>query len=161
METWIDNFKNIVCDAASRLSTISEEAAAKPIAPGKWSPKEIMGHLIDSASNNHQRFVRAQFTDDLVFDGYDQEHWVTSQNYNLEPWDQLINLWKFYNLHLVHVMDQTPTETRDQIRTDHNLDQIAFRVVDVKSPTSLSYLMRDYIEHLKNHLDQISGIVPA
>ena len=50
-----------------------------PRAQDKWSPREIVGHLIDSAANNHQRFVRAQFTDDLVFSGYQQAEWVGVQ----------------------------------------------------------------------------------
>lgn len=63
---------------------IPEAAAAHALAEGQWSPKQIIGHLIDSAANNHQRFVRAQFTDDLVFPGYEQEAWVEVQHYNDE-----------------------------------------------------------------------------
>jgi hypothetical protein len=62
--------------AYPRLSAISDSDAAISPAPGKWSPKRVIGHLIDSASNNHQRFVRANFADDLIFAGYDQEKWV-------------------------------------------------------------------------------------
>lgn len=149
------NFRQLVCDAAPRLLSLSEEITALPLGPGKWSCKETIGHLIDSATNNHQRFVRAQFTNDLVFHGYDQEQWVISQHYNDEPWEHLINLWKLYNLHLAHIMDGVSPEIRDQLRTEHTLDKIAFRTVEASVPASLDYLMRDYIEHLKNHLDQI------
>ena len=69
--------------AIPRLETICDADAALPRAPGKWSRKEIIGHLIDSASNNHDRFVRAQFTDDLVCDSYDQDAWVRAQRHLL------------------------------------------------------------------------------
>jgi hypothetical protein len=79
-------------DAAyPRLSAISDSDAATPPAPGKWSPKQVIGHLIDSASNNHQRFVRANFTDDLIFAGYDQEKWVVLGGYASAPWPSLLS----------------------------------------------------------------------
>ena len=68
--------REAIAAATPRLLALSDAEAAKAPAPGKWSPKQVLGHLIDSASNNHQRFVRAQFTDDLVFAGYQQEPWV-------------------------------------------------------------------------------------
>jgi hypothetical protein len=81
-------------DAAElALKAISDEASRVSPAPGKWSPREIVGHLIDSASNNHQRFVRAQFQDDLVFSGYDQDRWVAVQRYQEAPWSELID-WR-------------------------------------------------------------------
>ena len=80
-------------DAAfPKLRAISDTAAAEPRAPGKWSRKQIIGHLIDSASNNHQRFVRAQPTASLRFPPYEQNHWVASQHYNDRPWSELVAL---------------------------------------------------------------------
>ena len=65
--------------AAQLLRSVSEAEAARQPAPGKWSKKEILGHLVDSASNNHQRFVRARFQDELVFPGYEQDDWVAAE----------------------------------------------------------------------------------
>jgi hypothetical protein len=155
MDQWIDNFRQLVCDSAPRLLSLPDELTVLPPGPGKWSAKETIGHLIDSAANNHQRFVRAQFKSDLIFQGYDQEQWVISQRYNDESWEHLVNLWKLYNLHLAHIMDGVSPAVRDQLRTEHTLDKIAFRTVEASVPATLDYLMRDYIEHLKNHLDQI------
>ncbi len=76
----------IVLSARDRLQAIDETKSARRPAPGKWSPKEIIGHLIDSASNNHQRFVRAQFQDHLIFPGYNQEAWVEAQDYQNSQW---------------------------------------------------------------------------
>ena len=129
-------------------------AAARP-APGKWSPKQIIGHLIDSASNNHQRFVRAQFKDDLIFEGYAQEDWVRSQAYNEEPWPLLVGLWRHYNLHLAHVMRHAPEAARSAARAEHNFHRIGFAPVSPGEPSTLEHLMLDYIEHLKSHLRQI------
>jgi hypothetical protein len=155
MEQWIDNFRQLVYDSVPRLLSLPEELTVLPLGPGKWSARETMGHLIDSAANNHLRFVRAQFTSDLLFQGYDQEKWVTSQHYNDESWDHVVNLWNFYNLHLAHIMDGVTPAVRDQLRSEHTLDKIAFRTVEASEPATLDYLMRDYVEHLKNHLDQI------
>ena len=70
MEQFLNEFRDIVESARNNLLAITAEEAQKGPA-GKWSPKEIVGHLIDSAANNHQRFIRAQFTDDLICPSYD------------------------------------------------------------------------------------------
>ena len=157
MEDIIEDFRRTVEDAARRMLLISEEESGAPRAEGKWSPKEIVGHLIDSASNNHQRFVRAQFTDHLVFPGYEQEAWVRAQGYRDEPWPLLVELWRSFNLHLAHVMERSPESARLAARDRHNLEQIGWVKVGENEPATLEYLMRDYIGHLKNHLRQILG----
>ena len=152
---WLDDFRQTIDQAGGRLQQISEEHAATPAAEGKWSPKQIVGHLIDSAANNHQRFVLAQFSDDLVFQGYDQEAWVEVQHYNDEPWSNLVQLWRQYNLHLCHVMSAIPPETSTKPRVRHSLDTIAWNTVNASEPATLEYFMRDYVAHLENHLKQI------
>ena len=155
MQDFLDDFRSTVEDAAQRLMLMSEEQSQTPRGEGKWTAKEVVGHLIDSAANNHQRFVRAQFTDDLVFSGYEQEEWVEVQGYNHEPWQQLVQLWKHYNLHLQHLMSATPEETRMRERASHSLDKIAWQAVGEDQPVTLDYFMRDYVAHMKNHLRQI------
>ena len=81
MKDFLDDFRQTIEDSAGRLLSLSSSASQTPPAVGKWSPREVIGHLIDSASNNHQRFVRAQFTDDLEFHGYEQAEWVGVQGY--------------------------------------------------------------------------------
>lgn len=143
-------------EAAFRsLSALPEEAAARRPAPGKWSPKEIIGHLIDSAANNHQRFVRAQFQDDLVFAGYAQDEWVAAQRYQDAPWGELLELWRAYNRHIARLIEAMPDEARMRERRRHNLHQVAFRTVPPDSSTTLDYFMRDYVLHLHHHLRQI------
>lgn len=149
--------REVVERAVLLLSAMSDEESAKALAPGKWSASEIIGHLIDSASNNHQRFVRAQFQTDLVFPGYAQEDWVRVQDYRNAPWRELLTLWHSYNLQLARVMAAVPEEIRVKEHRKHNLHRIAWQTVPEDEPATLDYLMRDYVGHLKNHLRQILG----
>lgn len=155
MKDVLEDFVRTVEEASARLLSVTEAESRVPLAEGKWSAKETLGHLIDSASNNHQRFVRAQLKDDLVFEGYAQEDWVRVQAYGDEPWPLLVNLWKFYNLHLAHVMAVAPEAVRTRQRASHNFQQIGFAAVAPEAPSTLEHLMRDYVSHLKSHLSQI------
>jgi hypothetical protein len=137
------------------LSEITDERASERPAPGKWSKKEILGHLIDSATNNHRRFVLAQFADDLIFDGYEQDKWVEVQNYNEADWELLISIWITLNSHIVHIMRNTPLEVLTKKRKNHNLHKIAWQAVPETEETTLEYFYQDYIDHLKHHLNQI------
>lgn len=148
-------FQQTLIVAEQRLLSMSETQAATPRAPGKWSPKEIIGHLIDSASNNHQRFIRAQFKDDLIFDGYEQDAWVKVQHYQQEDWKQIVALWKSFNLHLLHAVAQIPDSILKKEHAHHNLDERAFKPVPKEKPATLEYFIIDYVDHLKHHLRQI------
>lgn len=154
---FLSNFRQTIETASALLSEITEEQSGVPRSEGKWSPREIIGHLIDSAANNHQRFVRAQFTDELVFAGYEQEDWVRVQNYQGEGWRELLQLWKLYNQHIVHLVSQIPEETRMRLRGKHNLHQIASELLNENEPVTLDFFIRDYLDHMKKHLGQILG----
>jgi hypothetical protein len=158
---YIPDLEATVARVAPRLLEIDDASAARRPAPGAWSPKEIVGHLIDSAANNHQRFVRARWQPDLVFDGYDQNAWVTAQRYQDAPWPQLVSLWRDLNLHLARVMSGVPDDVRLREHTRHNLDRIAFRTVPAERAATLDYFMRDYVEHLHHHLRQIAALLPG
>jgi hypothetical protein len=142
----------VVESAAPRLWSVSNEAASRSPAPGKWSSKEILGHLIDSASNNHQRFVRAQLTGDLLFAGFEQERWVDLQRYRDAPWEDLVTLWRAFNLHLARVIDAVPEDVAAAPRASHNLDAVAWRTVPRDQPATLAQFMSDYVDHLEHHL---------
>ena len=157
MRDVIAEFERTVNEAAGRLCALSEEESARRPADGGWSAKETVGHLIDSAANNHQRFVRAQTRADLVFDGYEQDEWIAAQHYQDAPWPRLVELWRLYNLHLAHVVARIPAAELKRPRHPHSLHRIAFRLVDEAEPATLEYLIRDYVEHLKHHLGQIEA----
>jgi hypothetical protein len=151
--------RHVLAVATPRLEAISDADAALPRGVGKWSRKEIVGHLIDSASNNHQRFVRAQFTDDLLCPTYDQEAWVASQRYRDAPWSELVPLWAHFNIHLARVIEAIPPEIRSRPRLRHNLHEVAFRTIPADEPATLEYFMGDYVAHLEHHLVQILGSI--
>lgn len=151
------DLRETVESAAPRLSAMSEEQASRPRAPGKWSAKEVVGHLIDSVSHNHQRFVRARFVDHLDFVGYEQDRWVAEQRYRDAPWVELVELWRLFNLHLVRVIEGTPRGAGERPRARHNLDEIAWKPVPRNRPVTLDDFMDDYVGHLRHHLEQILG----
>ena len=151
-----DDLRRAVREAEPILAAIDDEASARPPAPGKWCPRELVGHLIDSASNNHQRFVRARFQDDLVFPGYEQDAWVSSQRYREAPWGELVELWRLYNLHLARVLAAVPPEVAERVHTRHNFDQIAWKAVPAGEPSTLAYFATDYVGHLRHHLEALS-----
>ena len=151
----VEGFVRTLDEDAERMLEISDEEAGQPRAPGKWSRKEIVGHLIDSAVNNHARFVRARMQDDLVFDGYDQDAWVRLQNYGARSWPALVRAWRMYNLQIAEVMRHTSPGDLHRPRARHNLHEIAFRNRGVSGEATLALLMQDYVEHLRHHLRQV------
>lgn len=154
-DQFLGDFRETILSATGRLREITPEQSRSGSSEDNWAPIEILGHLVDSAANNHRRFVRAQFTDDLVFPGYEQEQWVSGQKYRNASWPDLIQLWSSYNLHLVHVASVIPADVLTKPRAAHSLDQIAFNYVDKSEAATLEYLIRDYVDHLRHHLDQI------
>ncbi len=155
MDQWLNDFKETIDSAAPRLMQIGEAQSREPRAEDHWSAKQIIGHLIDSAANNHARFVLGQLKDDLVFPGYDQNGWVKTNHYQEAPWPQLIELWRAYNLHLHHLMMHADKSKLNTPCTLHTLQEIAFKTVPSSEPVTLEYLMKDYVDHLRHHLAQI------
>jgi hypothetical protein len=155
MEQWLEDFKRTIETTSPQLLKLTEADAEKPRAEEHWSSKQILGHLIDSAANNHARFVLGQLKDDLLFPGYDQDGWVKTNHYQEAAWAQLVDLWRSYNLHLVHLMAHADKEKMNTPCTLHTLPEIAFRTVPQSEPVTLEYLMQDYVVHLKHHLNQI------
>ena len=155
MEQWLEDFKQTIDTTVPRLREISESESEVPRAEDHWSSKQNIGHLIDSATNNHARFVLGQLKDDLVFAGYDQNGWVRTNHYQQAPWAQLVDLWRAYNLHLHHVMAHASKDKMTTPCTLHTLQEIAFNTVPQSEAVTLEYLMKDYVDHLKHHLNQI------
>lgn len=153
------NLRETILAGFERLLSVSEKDAQLRPDAGKWSVQEIIGHLIDSAANNHARFVKAQQTDDLIFEGYDQEAWVENQNYTGANWHDLLILWRQYNLHLDFLIRQIPEKVLTKERAKHNLDSIAWKTIPSDQPATLAYFINDYIGHLKHHLGQIEEIL--
>jgi len=152
---YIRDLEATVDEMAAWLGTVPDATARWRPKPGAWSPIEIIGHLIDSAANNHTRFVRAAGQDDLVFPGYAQDDWVNLQNYAAAPWNEVITLWHTYNRHIARVMAAIPAAVRFRKHDRHNLDRLAWQPYAADEPATLDDLMRYYVLHLKHHLVQI------
>jgi len=126
------------------LQEISEEEAGVKSLPHKWSKKEILGHLIDSASNNQHKFVRAMAQPHLDFVGYAQDLWVAKQAYNSRPWQEIVTFWYAYNLHIAYILES--------VNPDYLKNTIS---IEGNGPYTLGSIMEDYVEHLKHHLKVI------
>lgn len=128
------------------LVGFSEAESEERPSPERWTKKEVVGHLIDSASNNHQRFVRGQLAPGQDFPRYDQEGWVRVQNYQAARWADLIALWKAYNTHLLHVAVQMTEDARRAVCRVGGAPEV-----------TLEWLFADYVEHLEHHLRKMLG----
>jgi hypothetical protein len=139
-------------DEGLRLfSGVDETRTAVRPAADAWCAREVVGHLIDSACNNHRRFVLGQAPDVRKFDGYDGDEWVARQRYHQEPWRDLVALWTAYNRHLAHVIASTPAETL----------QHSGASPDGERTVTVGFLMEDYVTHMRHHFDQIRRTVAA
>lgn len=135
-----------LCDHIPALlgSVDEKDFALKPEA-AKWSKKEILGHLIDSATNNHHRFVRAQFEQNPCI-AYDQNLWNESNFYQQMDTEQLISFWTSYNRHLLHLFKCMPEAALQRKCLVKNGELL-----------SVEFLMKDYLTHLEHHLQQIAA----
>jgi len=127
-----------------RLAAIPNSVAAAKPAPESWSQKQELGHLIDSAANNHQRIVRAQLEDNLALPDYDGDRWVEIHSYQNRDWTELIALWRVGNSHLLCAADSAPDSS-----WNHRL------TIGGSEPVTLRFVIDDYINHMANHLRHI------
>ena len=144
------DIESAVNEAYHQFRSLPDETIEARPNSDEWSIKEIVGHLVDSASNNHQRFVRLQVSDGLVLPDYSQDNdaWVSIQSYQEAPWDDLLDLWRYFNLHLARVIRTVNEECIDNIW-----------VVDEDTSITLGELMIDYLRHLNDHLQQIKECI--
>jgi len=146
LEKAVTEFRQILDEVPAKLSRFSDADAAGSSGIGQWSRKQILGHLIDSASNNHQRFVRGQLQEDLISPGYAQEAWVSTQHYQDRQWADLVAFWAAYNQHLLHLMAGLLADRGRHLCRIGGAD-----------PVTLEFVMEDYVRHLKHHLEQVLG----
>jgi hypothetical protein len=137
------DLREVVAECEPKFLAIAEDDAGRSAGPEKWSRKQVLGHLIDSAANNHQRFIRMQLGAELQFPGYEQNAWVKLNHYDVRPWRELVILWAAYNRHLADVMERIAPETLGHIwdKGDARYD--------------LEFVATDYLVHLRHHVEQI------
>jgi hypothetical protein len=142
IEQSIERLDQILKTVPGLLTEIPEtEFSYKPELT-KWSKKEILGHLIDSATNNHQRFVRGQFEEGPAIK-YDQNKWNEFSFHQLIESRQLISFWTTYNKQLLEIINRIPKNNlARQVKIGDNF-------------LTLEFLIVDYVQHLEHHLNQI------
>ncbi|MEP7363793.1 MAG: DinB family protein [Acidobacteriota bacterium] len=127
------------------LYAVPDEIASAPSAvPGAWNLKQELGHLLDSAANNHQRFVRATLHGPYEGPGYAQDDWVRLHAYEALPWLTLVDLWVHYNLFLAHLIDRIPDEA---LETPCH--------IGTYEPNTLGFVIDDYVLHMQHHIDHL------
>jgi hypothetical protein len=116
----------------------------------KRSIKQVVGHMVDSASNNHQRMVRLQYNKELVFPDYrqDNDSWITIQNYQDANWQNIVQLWKFYNLHIIHVIQSIDLNKLENYWNDFEGTKV-----------TLEQMIEGYLWHLELHLKEIQVVL--
>jgi len=147
MQNAVAEFAIQIAAFESRLARVEAHAAEREIRPGGWCGKEVLGHLIDSALNNHQRFVRAALDGEYAGPAYDQPAWVALHGYRELPWDELLNQWRKQNGLLARVVRRIPESRLD-----------APCRVGGGEPVTLAFLIGDYLRHLAHHVEQIETL---
>ncbi len=136
----------VIEEAEPRLRAIPAPESTKPILSGGWSRKQVIAHLIDSASNNHQRFVRAALQPSLEFPNYDQEGNIRVQAPQEADWPLLVSLWAAYNRYLAHIIAHLPASKLETVCR-----------IGPNEPKTLGFIATDYLTHLIHHLSQIGA----
>ncbi|HYV04713.1 MAG TPA: nitroreductase family protein [Blastocatellia bacterium] len=139
----IENLRSLITAVPTRLRRIGDEQAAVKSRPDSWSKKQELGHLIDSASNNHQRVVRAQAEAGLILPGYDGDRWVELHGYQDRGWQELIDQWQVGNRQLLAAAQSAPDASWSNAATVAGEEQTA------------GFVMADYVRHMSEHLRHI------
>ena len=136
--------EKILNETPPKLFQFTEEQASIRHAPGKWSRKEIIGHLLDSAANNQQRFVRMQLENRLPLPQYAQNEWVSVQHYQERNWMDIAKFWMIHNMHLLHVLKHL-----DESKVTNTA------LFPEYGEKTLQFLIDDYVDHMEHHLNQV------
>jgi len=129
------------------LNTIPKSKMVYKTSPGKWSKKEIVGHMVDSAQNNIRRFIVAGYEENPKI-VYNQDKWVATVNYQEYDLSNLTKLWYLLNKHIVAILKNMPDEMKQ-------------RKCLTENPNTLEWLAQDYIKHLRHHLHQVLDLEPV
>ena len=146
MQIIIQELRDLIQTYSQKIATISEpDFCAKPI-PAKWSKVEVLGHLIDSAQNNLRRFVCGQYESTPPQIVYDQDFWVSSNNYKKAKKESITLLWRLLNERICDILEtMPPSNYQKECNTGKNIEQLH----------TLQWLAEDYVKHMKHHLNQI------
>jgi hypothetical protein len=130
----------VVRQALPWLQALTEASAGRPEKTGKWCAKEVIGHLTDSAINNHARVMRLQIEAKPNLSGYEQMAWVSLQHYANREWVRVLEVWATLNEHFawaVSHIDKAHLKNMGIVEGDE---------------LTLGFLIEDYIAHMEHHL---------
>ncbi|WHY13023.1 DinB family protein [Peribacillus frigoritolerans] len=143
MKNVIDGINHWIGFIPEELNRMTEKEINHRPMPHKWSKKEILGHLCDSALNNMNRFIKIQYEEHpYVIQSYNQDQWVLAQNYQERPLDEIVNLFCTLNKQIIHIITNTPNERLSNL-CDIGNNQLK----------SMEWLIKDYLEHMEHHLN--------
>jgi DinB superfamily len=140
----LNSLRDLLARVPDRLLWLSADMVDSKPTPSAWSPKEELGHLLDSAANNHQRIVRAQLEDKPALPGYEQNRWVSIHAYQRRDWEELIQLWQALNRQLLAAAEAVPEAAWSRTLT-----------VAGSEPLTLEFVFDDYVAHMLHHLRHI------
>jgi hypothetical protein len=140
----LTSMRQLIKIVPDRLEKLSKEKVEGKPSPSAWSPKEELGHLLDSAAHNHQRIVRAQLQDNPAMPGYEQNQWVALNGYQRRDWKELIEVWQALNRQLLAAAESVPEKAWSRTLT-----------VAGSEPLTLEFVVEDYIVHMLHHLQHI------
>jgi hypothetical protein len=147
MKDTILQLEEIIANYYPLLQQLSREQLDYRYAPGKWSKREEIGHLIDSAQNNIRRFIEAQYQNEPPTIVYNQDEWVQLSNYSDYNSIDLLRLWILLNNHILVILHKMPAEKYNNI-------------CNRREPHTIEWLASDYNKHLKYHLHRILDLEP-
>ena len=134
----------LIDEIPSRLKELHIARVELKPSQSKWSPKEELGHLLDSAANNHQRIVRTQLEDKPRMSGYGGDAWVKLHNYQQRNWQEMIEVWRALSQQLLAAAEAVPDSAWSRTCT----------IAD-SGPLTLKFVFEDYIDHMLHHLKHI------
>lgn len=138
----------------SKLADLSEDTIMNKRNSQNRTIKQILGHMVDSVSNNTHRIIHLQYQDSpLSFPNYatngNNDRWISIQNYQNENWENLIQLWKYSHIHLIHVIDNVSQEKLDNKWTSES------KYGDIR----LKDMITDFLRHFNLHLSEIQELI--
>ena len=140
----LNSLRQLIERVPGRLEKLSKEQIESKSTPTSWSPKEELGHLLDSGANNHQRIVRALLENSPAMPGYDQNGWVAVHAYQRRDWKELIEVWQGVNRQLLAAAEAVPDSAWSKTLT-----------VAGSEPLTLQFVFDDYLTHMVHHLQHI------
>lgn len=150
LSIYTDEIKKIVDEWEQKLLSLPEEVITERRNHQNRTIKQLLGHLVDSASNNHQRMIRLQYNENLIFPDYtqDNDRWIAIQDYQHADWENLVQLWKSFNLHIIHLIKSIDKSKLSNSWTDFEGNKV-----------TLGNMIEGYPWHLNLHINDIRELI--